>query len=234
MDKVYDYTKAAILNFKLDRCCCLAPIPIGLIVIGFCNIFIALLSLVNIADVGTSPPLMVVQELVLENNASKPLGVMAYATELGFNMVFLCGMYRYNDIDLLRIYTYFVVAGMVTAILLYSMVIAHTYLLTKLIIISNIGKIILIEKEILLIQSAIVEIKETTGVDKNGHAVLYSVSKIDDEPKVEIKIADMKTSSAVISGGVENRTEETKSDDEIKEKSETAKLEMDNLEPKVK
>ncbi|CAK1542942.1 unnamed protein product [Leptosia nina] len=183
MDKVYEYAKSAIVHFKLERCCCLAPIRIGVIIMGYFNVFVGLLSLVGTADGGITPPLMAVQELILEDNASKPLGVIAYTAEVGFNMVLLCGIYR-NDVVLLRIYIYFVVVAVVSSILVYSMVIALISILTKLLIFGSIAFQFYI---ILLVRSAIVEIKESNATDKNGHAVIYSVVR-DSESKVEIKL----------------------------------------------
>nr|XP_026492946.1 uncharacterized protein LOC113398426 [Vanessa tameamea] len=174
MDKAYEYAKSAIINFKLDRCCCLAPIRVGVLVIGYFNLFVAVLSLVGTADGGITPPLMEVQEMFLEDNASKAIGIMAYSCELAFSVLLLCGMYR-NDIILLRAYVYFMIAAIVTAVLVYSMIIAAVSMLTKLVLIGNMVFNIYV---ILLVRSAIVEIKETSTSEKNGHVTLYSIAKV--------------------------------------------------------
>ena len=50
------------------------------------------------ADGGITAPLMEVQEAFLEDNASKPVGILAYSSELAFSIVLLCAMYRVSDI----------------------------------------------------------------------------------------------------------------------------------------
>ncbi|XP_045537019.1 uncharacterized protein LOC123721666 [Papilio machaon] len=103
MEKLYDNVKTAILTFKLDSCCCFAPIRTGVLMTGYFNIFISMLSLVGTADGGITPPLMAVQEVILDDEGSKVIGTLAYGTELAFNMLLLCAMYRVNAY-LLRYY----------------------------------------------------------------------------------------------------------------------------------
>nr|XP_034833052.1 uncharacterized protein LOC117989749 [Maniola hyperantus] len=220
MDKAYKYAKSAIVHFKLDTCCCFAPIRIGLLIVGYFNLFIALLSLIGTADGGVVPPLMEVQDTLLEEEqVSVPLGVVAYACELVFSAVLLCAMYR-EDIVLLRVYIYFVMATVVTSVLMYSMVIAKVSLLTKIVIISN---IVFNCYVIILVRSAIVEIKERQSIDKNGHVVLYSVATVarEDDKKVKIieilPIAD--TSEHEKNLKIEVIKEATKKDDKIVEES---------------
>ncbi|XP_039757397.1 uncharacterized protein LOC120631784 [Pararge aegeria] len=178
MDKAYKYAKSAIVNFKLDTCCCFAPIRIGLLIIGYFNLFIAMLSLIGTADGGITPPLMEVQDSLLEEEqVSTTAGIIAYASELGFSAVLLCAMYR-DDIVLLRVYIYFIMATVVTSVLIYSMVIAKVALLTKIVIIGNIVFNCYI---IVLVRSAIVEIKDRQSAEKNGHVVLYSVAAVSHE-----------------------------------------------------
>ncbi|XP_045774103.1 uncharacterized protein LOC123873336 [Maniola jurtina] len=188
MDKAYKYAKSAIAHFKLDTCCCFAPIRIGLLIVGYFNLFIAVLSLIGTADGGITPPLMEVQDSLLEEEqVSAPLGVVAYACELAFSAVLLCAMYR-NDIVLLRVYIYFLMATVVTSVLMYSMVIAKVSLLTKIIIISN---IVFNCYVIILVRSAIVEIKERQSLDKNGHVVLYSVATVSHEDDKKVKVIEI-------------------------------------------
>ncbi|CAH2090144.1 unnamed protein product [Euphydryas editha] len=221
MDKAYEYAKSAIINFKLDRCCCLAPIRAGILVIGYFNLFIAMLSLVGTADGGITPPLMEVQDTFLEDNASKAIGIIAYSTELAFNVLLLCGMYR-EDTVLLRVYVYFLIGSIVTALLVYSMIIAAVSLLTKLVIIGNMAFNLYV---IILVRSAIVEIKETRNSERNGHVTLYSIAKVHQEadvPDVEAPVTETKVSK--------NHEEEKKNNEEsdqtdIKKDEIPAKLE---------
>ncbi|VVC94651.1 unnamed protein product [Leptidea sinapis] len=148
-----------------------------------------LLSLIGTADGGVTPPLMAVQEAILEENASKPIGILAYATELGFNVILLCGVYR-NDLALLRIYTYFVIAAIFTTTLIYSIVNAAISLLTKLIIIFN---LIFQGYVILLVRSAIVEIRENKSFKKDQIVVTYSVASEVEEAKVNIEAPAVST-----------------------------------------
>ncbi|XP_045451921.1 uncharacterized protein LOC123660946 [Melitaea cinxia] len=194
MDKAYEYAKSAIINFKLDRCCCLAPVKVGVLVIGYLNVFIAILSLVGTSDGGITPPLMEVQEVFLEDNASKAIGIIAYSVELGFSVLLLCGMYR-EDTIILRVYVYFLIAVLVVSLLVYSIIIAAVSLLTKL---TLIGNMVFNAYVIILVRSAIVEIKESRNSEKNGHVTLYSVAKVHQEidvPDVEAPVPETKESN---------------------------------------
>ncbi|XP_013162000.1 PREDICTED: uncharacterized protein LOC106113687 [Papilio xuthus] len=186
MEKLYDNVKTAILTFKLDTCCCFAPIRTGVLITGYFNIFISMLSLVGTADGGITPPLMAVQEVILDDEGSKVIGTLAYGTELAFNMLLLCAMYR-KDIVLLRTYMYFGMAAVVASVLVYSMVIAAITLLTKINVIVN---FVFQCYVILLVRSAIVDIKEELDEQKNGHITLYSVTKVTPETTV---IKDIET-----------------------------------------
>ena len=41
MEQAYECAKSALLRFKLERCCCLAPIRVGLLITGYFNLFIS-------------------------------------------------------------------------------------------------------------------------------------------------------------------------------------------------
>jgi hypothetical protein len=56
--------------------------------------YLQIVSLVGTANESFSPTIMKVQEVILEDNASKPIPILAYSTELGFNVLLLCAMYR--------------------------------------------------------------------------------------------------------------------------------------------
>ncbi|KAM3958806.1 uncharacterized protein ACR2FA_007212 [Aphomia sociella] len=162
MEKIYHYLESAVINFKLNYCCWLAPVRIGIIIIGYFNLIAALVSLVGTANESFSPTIMKVQEIILEDNASKPIPILAYTTELAFSVLLLCGMYR-NDIVLLRVYMYYTTATVITSILVYSMVIAVIdVLLTITVIFSIIFQVYML----LLLWSAIVEIRGS--IDQNG------------------------------------------------------------------
>ncbi|CAH0726727.1 unnamed protein product, partial [Brenthis ino] len=209
MDKAYEYAKSAVVNFKLDRCCCLAPVRVGVLIIGYFNLFIAVLSLMGTADGGITPPLMEVQEAFLEDNASKPAGILAYSSELVFSTVLLCAMYR-NDIVLLRAYVYYTIVEIIAAVLIYSMVIVAVSLLTKMVIIGN---IVFNGYVILLVRSAIVEIKESTSNEQNGHVVLYSVVKTPSEEEKSSLSKDKVVLDAEAVGDEKKEPQEIKPDE---------------------
>ncbi|CAH2041644.1 unnamed protein product, partial [Iphiclides podalirius] len=221
MEKLYDTVKAAIVNYKLDSCCCFAPVRTGVLITGYFNIFLSMLSLVGTADGGITPPLMAVQEVILDDEGSKIIGVMAYGTELAFNMLLLCAMYR-KDITLLRTYMYFDIAAIVASLLVYSMVIAAITLLTKINVISNIAFQCYV---ILLVRSAIVEIKEESTEEKNGHVTLYSVAKL---PEVKKDAEDVEIAAETLPETTESQPNSSRP--ELKE--EVAKLETVNENPK--
>ncbi|XP_013136235.1 PREDICTED: uncharacterized protein LOC106101528 [Papilio polytes] len=204
MEKLYDNVKTAILTFKLDTCCCFAPIRTGVLITGYFNIFISMLSLVGTADGGITPPLMAVQEVILDDEGSKVIGTLAYGTELAFNMLLLCAIYR-KDIVLLRTYMYFGMAAIVASVLVYSMVIAAVTLLTKINIIVN---FVFQCYVILLVRSAIVDIKEELS-EQNGHITLYSVTKMTPETTI---IKDIETPQEPDS----DVTEDDKNEEKIK------------------
>ncbi|XP_023953412.1 uncharacterized protein LOC112057155 [Bicyclus anynana] len=222
MDKAYKYAKSAIVNFKLDTCCCFAPIRIGLLVIGYFNIFIALLSLIGTADGGITPPLMEVQDTLLEEEeVSTTAGVVAYACELGFSIVLLCALYR-NDTVLLRVYIYFLMVTIVTSVLMYSMVIAKVAVVTRILIIGN---IVFNGYVIILVRSAIVEIKERLNLEKNGHVVLYSVAAVSHD--VDRNVIEMEpiAENAHDEPKIEEIVEEVKNDENGEETKTTAEAE---------
>ncbi|XP_059046635.1 uncharacterized protein LOC131842134 [Achroia grisella] len=177
MEKMYQYVESAVVNYKLSYCCWIAPVRIGIIVVGYFNLIAAIVSLVGTANETFSPTIMKVQEIILEDNASKPIPILAYSTDMSFTVLLLCGIYR-NDIVLLQVYIYYTIATVVTSILVYSMVIAAIdVLLVITIIFSTIFQVYML----LLVWSAIVEIKEASA-DKNGDIkVVYS--SVDQEIK---------------------------------------------------
>ncbi|XP_068631267.1 uncharacterized protein [Battus philenor] len=208
MEKLYETVKTSIVTFKLDTCCCFAPVRTGVLITGYFNIFLSMLSLVGTADGGITPPLMAVQEVILDDEGSKIIGVLAYGTELAFNMLLLCAMYR-KDIVLLRTYMYFGMAAIVASVLVYSMVIAAITLLTK---INVIGNFVYQCYVILLVRSAIVEIKEEDNENKNGHIALYTVTKLPNEIH---DLKDAEAPPAVVSEPEENLHSEQKIEEKV-------------------
>ncbi|XP_028166242.1 uncharacterized protein LOC114357023 [Ostrinia furnacalis] len=163
MDKTYQYIKTSIVTFKLDYCCWIAPVRVGIYIIAYMNILISLVSLVGTANDSYSPTIMKIQEILIEDYVSKPIPILAYATELSFNVLLLCAMYR-KDIVLLRVFMNYSIATIISATLVYSMVIAA---IDVLLIITVISSVLFQIYVLILVRSAIVEFKEEIAV-KNG------------------------------------------------------------------
>ncbi|KAL0829024.1 hypothetical protein ABMA28_003896 [Loxostege sticticalis] len=163
MDKTYEYIKTSLVTFKLEYCCWLAPVRVGIFIIGYMNILISLVSLVGTANDSYSPTIMKIQEILIEDYVSKPIPILAYSTELSFNVLLLAAMYR-KDIVLLRTYMKYCIGTIIASTLVYSMVIAAIDLLLIITVITSVLFQIYI---LILVRSAIVEIKEELAV-KNG------------------------------------------------------------------
>uniref|UniRef100_A0A2A4J5B1 Uncharacterized protein n=1 Tax=Heliothis virescens TaxID=7102 RepID=A0A2A4J5B1_HELVI len=123
MGKTFDYVKDLVVNFKLDWCCWVIPVRIGLMIIGYFNIFLAVISLLGIADDSFTPILVQVQATILDDNSTKPVPVTAYCIELAFNVILLCGLYR-KDLKLMRVYMKYCMAAIIASVMFYSMVVA--------------------------------------------------------------------------------------------------------------
>ncbi|RVE42829.1 hypothetical protein evm_012504 [Chilo suppressalis] len=172
----YNYAKNVVLTFKLASCCWLAPVKIGILAIAYVNILISLISLVGVANGSYSPTILKVQEVILEDFASKPIPILSYATELAFNVILLCAVYR-KDLELLRVFTWYCVSAIIASALLYSIVLAVIDVLTVILIVTSIIFQIYL---LLLVRSIMVELKELT--DQNGapKQVLSTISKDED------------------------------------------------------
>ncbi|XP_072949424.1 uncharacterized protein [Epargyreus clarus] len=129
------------------------------------------------------PPLKAAQATINEEEISKPLCILAYSTEVAFNTLLLCGIYR-NDIVLLRVYIYFLMASIISSVLVYSIVFAVMSALIQILIVCN---WVFQCYVIVLVRSVIVEIKESQSSEKNGQVTLYSVVRMPDELPTETK-----------------------------------------------
>ncbi|CAH0686412.1 unnamed protein product [Spodoptera exigua] len=123
MGKGFDYIKDLVVNFKLDWCCWVIPVRIGLFITGYFNIILAVTSLVGIADDSFVPILVQVQMTILDDKSTKPAPMIAYSVELAFNVILLCALYR-KDMTLMRVYMKYCIAAIITSIMFYSMVVA--------------------------------------------------------------------------------------------------------------
>ncbi|KAH9645087.1 hypothetical protein HF086_005632 [Spodoptera exigua] len=98
MGKGFDYIKDLVVNFKLDWCCWVIPVRIGLFITGYFNIILAVTSLVGIADDSFVPILVQVQMTILDDKSTKPAPMIAYSVELAFNVILLCALYRVSSL----------------------------------------------------------------------------------------------------------------------------------------
>ncbi|CAG9788400.1 unnamed protein product [Diatraea saccharalis] len=96
-----------------------------------------LISLVGIANDSYSPTILKVQETLIEDFVSKPIPILAYATELAFNVILLCAVYR-KDLVLLRLFTYYCITAIIASAMLYSIVLAAVDVLTVILIVTSI------------------------------------------------------------------------------------------------
>ncbi|KAJ8719438.1 hypothetical protein PYW08_011613 [Mythimna loreyi] len=123
MGKSFDYVKNLVVNFKLDWCCWFVPVRFGLMLVGYFNVALAVISLIGIADESFTPILIQVQDTILDDNATKPPPMIAYCVELAFNIILLCALFR-KDIPLMRVYMKYCIAAIIASIMFYSMVVA--------------------------------------------------------------------------------------------------------------
>ncbi|XP_030034764.2 uncharacterized protein LOC115450795 [Manduca sexta] len=155
MEEPFEYVKNLVVNFKLNYCCYVAPVRIGLLITAYFNIIFDLASIVGIGDDSYKPTIMQVEEIILPDNATKPIPILCYAGEFAFNVVLLAAVYRRDSI-LLRVYMYCCFATLITSIMFYSVVIVAMGLLIKMAMILS---ILFQCYVIILTRSAIVEIR---------------------------------------------------------------------------
>ncbi|XP_063538521.1 uncharacterized protein LOC134747813 [Cydia strobilella] len=98
-----------------------------------------------------------------------PSCMIVYAVELGSNVVLLCGIIR-NDLILLRVYMYFAFGVLTAALMAYSVMFAPQELTVKFLIAASIGHQIYI---LLLLRSAMIEIKQALKQNENDYVVRY-------------------------------------------------------------
>ncbi|KAJ8720055.1 hypothetical protein PYW07_012098 [Mythimna separata] len=210
MGKTFDYIKHLVVDFKLDWCCWIIPVRIGLTVIGYFNIFLASISLIGVADDSFTPILVQVQAMILDDNATKPAPVIAYCMELAFNIVLICALYR-KDIPLMRVYMKYCIAAIIASFMFYSMVVpAIGAIVSTAMVLSIIFQIYII----ILVRSIIVEIRleqkrqqlptfvmstliqeekekektETDKVEVDVEAPVPVETEVDEEKKLEVEV----------------------------------------------
>ncbi|XP_075977205.1 uncharacterized protein LOC142977287 [Anticarsia gemmatalis] len=224
MGRAYDYVKRQIVDFRLDMCCWVAPVKVGLLITGYLNIILAMISILGLSDDSFAPVLAQVQDAILGDNAKKPLPILAYSAELTANVILLAALYR-KDIPLLRFYQRYCIAAVITSVLVYSMVIAAIGIITGFILVMS---IVLQLYVLILVRSMIVEMKlekknielPTLVMSSLIHEAAVKEVKIDsdveapsdsdnDDEKVEKK-AKLET--------VNEHPKEESSDEEVKEK----------------
>ncbi|KAJ0176263.1 hypothetical protein K1T71_008437 [Dendrolimus kikuchii] len=187
MEKPFEYVKSLVLCYKLETCCCVAPIRIGLIFTGYFNALMAIICLEATANESFPPTIVKVQEMILEDNATKSIPILAYCMELGFSFVLLCAIYR-SDLDLMQIYMYYCMAAIVMSLLVYSIVIAAIDVLIQIAIILSTGFQVYV---LLLVRSAMVEIKLSRKNIEVPTLVMSSlIQKEERKEEVEAKQTD--------------------------------------------
>lgn len=150
--------KRRLVNFKLNTCCRVAPVRFGLLVTGYLNTALALISLVGLSDDSFITILMLVQQAIMEDNAKKPIPIIAYAVELSFSVILLCALYR-RDVTLLRVYQRYCIVAIISSIMVYSIVVAAIGIIVSLALVISILFQVYV---LLLVRSMIVEMKLET------------------------------------------------------------------------
>ncbi|XP_004928162.2 uncharacterized protein LOC101746111 [Bombyx mori] len=156
MDEPFQCVKSFLLNFKLNNCCYFASVKIGLLLTAYFNVIYDISSIIGISDESYSPIIKLVEDSLLEDNATKPVPILCYSTELAFNVILLCAVYR-KDLCLMTTFVYFGITSLTTSILIYSVVIVATGAFMKIAIVLSILFQLYV---ILLVRSMIVEIKQ--------------------------------------------------------------------------
>ncbi|KAL4715793.1 hypothetical protein ACJJTC_006372 [Scirpophaga incertulas] len=182
----YRFVKTAMVTFKLDTCCWFAPVRVGILILGYLNIMLSLIAIVGTANSSIAPTIVKVQQVILEDYPTVAIPILAYSTELAFYVLLLAAMYR-KDIVLLRVFMYYCIVAVVSSILVYSMVIPA---IDVLLIIAVIASIVFQFYMLVLVRSAIVEIKAEID-EKNGRPpkeIVFSTILKDKNEVVEANI----------------------------------------------
>ncbi|XP_061717816.1 uncharacterized protein LOC133525543 [Cydia pomonella] len=175
MEKYVNLFKRNVINFKLELCCFMAPVKSGLLAFACLHILIGVSTLMFFAEESFEPLLLKVLNGISDEPPNYgPSCMIVYAVELGSNVVLLCGIIR-NDLILLRVYMYFAFGVLTAALMTYSVMFAPQELTVKFLIAGSIGHQIYI---LLLLRSAMIEIKQALKQNENGYAVRYRKTSV--------------------------------------------------------
>ncbi|XP_063365086.1 uncharacterized protein LOC134653621 [Cydia amplana] len=175
MEKYVNLFKRHVINFKLELCCFMAPVKSGLLAFACLHIVIGVSTLMFFAEESFEPLLLKVLNGISEEPPNYgPSCMIVYAVELGSNVVLLCGLIR-NDLILLRVYMYFAFGVLTAALMAYSVMFTPQELSVKFLIAASIGHQIYI---LLLLRSAMIEIKQDIKQNENDYAVRYRKTSV--------------------------------------------------------
>ncbi|CAB3227825.1 unnamed protein product [Arctia plantaginis] len=182
MGQTFDYLKHMVVNFKVDMCCWLAPVKIGLLIIAYLNIIVQAISLIGLSDDTFVSLTMYVQTAILDDNAKKSLPVLGHAIDLSFTVILLCAVYR-KDIQLMRLYQRYCIAAVIMSVLVYSMIVAALGVLLGIVLVMDIVFQLYV---LVLVRSAIVEIKqEKKDQELQSTYVMSTLTLKSKEDKIE-------------------------------------------------
>ncbi|XP_063385542.1 uncharacterized protein LOC134671613 [Cydia fagiglandana] len=175
MEKYVNLFKRHVINFKLELCCFMAPVKSGLLAFACLHIVIGVSTLMFFAEESFEPLLLKVLNGISEEPPNYgPSCMIVYAVELGSNVVLLCGIIR-NDLILLRVYMYFAFGVLTAALMAYSVMFPPQELTMKFLIAASIGHQIYI---LLLLRSAMIEIKQALKQNENDYSVRYRKTSV--------------------------------------------------------
>ncbi|XP_073945976.1 uncharacterized protein [Choristoneura fumiferana] len=176
MEKLGDYIKQSVLNFKLELCCFVASVRAGTLMLACANVALGFIILIALAE-GTFEPVLLQALNGLAGDGDppnfQPVCIVAYAVELGSNALLLCGIFR-NDLVLLRVFLYYTFGVITAAVMVYSVVFFAASVGLEILILTSVGYQLYM---ILLVRSAMVEIKQETI--KNGYTVTLKRNDIE-------------------------------------------------------
>ncbi|XP_047998032.1 uncharacterized protein LOC125235504 [Leguminivora glycinivorella] len=176
MEKYVNLFKRHVIHFKLDLCCFMAPVKSGLLAFACLHILIGISTLMFFVEESFEPLLFKVLNGLSEEDPPNygPSCTIVYAVELGSNVVLLCGILR-NDLILLRVYMYFAFGVLTAALMAYTVMFAPQVLTVKFLIAASIGHQIYM---LLLLRSAMLEIKQDLKQNENDYAVRYRKTSV--------------------------------------------------------
>ncbi|KAI8431995.1 hypothetical protein MSG28_004524 [Choristoneura fumiferana] len=189
MEKLGDYIKQSVLNFKLELCCFVASVRAGTLMLACANVALGFIILIALAE-GTFEPVLLQALNGLAGDGDppnfQPVCIVAYAVELGSNALLLCvcenahsfllekSDFLQNDLVLLRVFLYYTFGVITAAVMVYSVVFFAASVGLEILILTSVGYQLYM---ILLVRSAMVEIKQETI--KNGYTVTLKRNDIE-------------------------------------------------------